>query len=101
MGIWILFGPSEVGYYGGFYDVMGYALSSATPFLLLAYLGPLIRKLTPEGITLGDYVRQRMGRTMQIYVGVISIIYMFTFMFSRDNRPNYSETNSSGVLGSW
>ena len=82
MGVWILFGPSEVGYYGGFYDVMGYALSSATPFLLLAYLGPLIRKLTPEGVTLADYVRQRMGRTMQVYVGVISIIYMFTFMFA-------------------
>ena len=82
MGIWILFSPSEVGYYGGFYDVMGYALSSATPFLLLAYLGPLVRKLAPEGITLADYVRQRMGRTMQIYVGVISIIYMFAFMFA-------------------
>ena len=26
MGIWLLFGPSEVGYYGGFYDVFGYAL---------------------------------------------------------------------------
>ena len=25
MGIWILFGPSEVGYYGGFWDVVGYA----------------------------------------------------------------------------
>ena len=37
MGIWLLFGPSEVGYYGGFYDVFGYAISSATPFLLLAY----------------------------------------------------------------
>ena len=24
MGVWILFGPSEVGYYGGFYDVIGY-----------------------------------------------------------------------------
>jgi Na+/proline symporter len=82
MGVWILFGPSEVGYYGGFYDVMGYALSSATPFLLLAYLGPIIRKLTPKGVTLADYVRQRMGRKMQIYVGVISIIYMFTFMFA-------------------
>jgi len=82
MGVWILFGPSEVGYYGGFYDVMGYALSSATPFLLLAYLGPIIRKLTPEGVTLADYVRQRMGRKMQVYVGVISIIYMFTFMFA-------------------
>ena len=82
MGIWILFGPSEVGYYGGFYDVFGYALSSATPFLLLAYLGPLIRNITPNGITLADYVRQKMGRPMQLYVGIISIIYMFTFMFA-------------------
>ena len=82
MGIWILFGPSEVGYYGGFYDVFGYALSSATPFLLLAYLGPLIRDLTPNGITLADFVRQKMGRPMQLYVGIISILYMFTFMFA-------------------
>ena len=82
MGIWILFSPSEVGYYGGFYDVFGYALSSATPFLLLAYLGPIIRTLTPEGVTLADFVRQKMGRPMQLYVGIISILYMFTFMFA-------------------
>lgn len=82
MGIWILFAPSEVGYYGGFFDVFGYALSSATPFLLLAYLGPLIRNITPNGVTLADYVRQKMGRPMQLYVGVISLIYMFTFMFA-------------------
>ncbi len=82
MGIWLLFGPSEVGYYGGFYDVFGYALSSATPFLLLAYLGPIIRDLTPKGITLADFVRNKMGRPMQIYVGIISILYMFTFMFA-------------------
>ena len=82
MGIWILFTPSEVGYYGGFYDVFGYALSSATPFLLLAYLGPLIRNITPNGVTLADFVRQKMGRPMQLYVGTISIIYMFTFMFA-------------------
>ena len=82
MGIWLLFGPSEVGYYGGFYEVFGYALSSATPFLLLAYLGPIIRDLTPEGITLADFVRKKMGRPMQLYVGMISILYMFTFMFA-------------------
>ena len=74
MGVWILFGPSEVGYYGGFYDVFGYALSSATPFIFLAYLGPIIRKLTPDGVTLADFVRQKMGRPMQIYVGLISLI---------------------------
>ncbi|MFL2941256.1 MAG: sodium:solute symporter family transporter [Candidatus Poseidoniales archaeon] len=82
MGIWILFSPSEVGYYGGFYDVFGYALSSATPFLLLAYIGPVLRNLTPEGVTLADFVRQKMGRPMQLYVGIISILYMFTFMFA-------------------
>jgi len=82
MGIWILFGPSEVGYYGGFYDVFGYALSSATPFLLLAYIGPTLRNLTPKGVTLADFVRKKMGRSMQLYVGIISILYMFTFMFA-------------------
>ena len=82
MGIWILFGPSEVGYWGGFWDVVGYAISAATPFLLLAYVGPMIRRRLPNGVTLADYVRMRIGRPMQIYVGIISVIYMFTFLFA-------------------
>ena len=82
MGIWILFGPSEVGYYGGFWDVVGYALSASTPFLLLAYVGPMIRQQLPDGVTLADYVRMRIGRPMQIYVGLISVAYMFTFLFA-------------------
>ena len=42
MGAWVLLTPSEVAYYGGFWDVLGYAVSSMTPFLLLAYVGPMI-----------------------------------------------------------
>ena len=38
MGVWILFGPSEVGYWGGFWDVIGYAVSSATP----SYFSPML-----------------------------------------------------------
>ncbi len=82
MGIWILFGPSEVGYWGGFWDVVGYAVSASTPFLLLAYVGPMVREKLPDGVTLADYVRMRIGRPMQIYVGIISVIYMFTFLFA-------------------
>ena len=82
MGIWILFGPSEVGYWGGFWDVVGYAVSVATPFILLAYVGPMIRRKLPDGVTLADYVRMRIGRPMQIYVGIISVTYMFTFLFA-------------------
>ena len=82
MGIWILFAPSEVGYYGGFWDVVGYAVSAATPFMLLAYVGPMIRERLPSGVTLADYVRIRLGRPMQVYVGLISVLYMFTFLFA-------------------
>jgi len=82
MGIWVLLVPSEVGYYGGFWDVFGYALSASTPFLLLAYVGPMIRKRLPNGVTLADYAKSRAGRPMQIYVGLISILYMFTFLFA-------------------
>ena len=82
MGVWILLGPSEVAYYGGFWDVIGYAISASTPFLLLAFIGPIIRARLPEGVTLADYVRLRLGRSMQVYVGIISILYMFTFLFA-------------------
>jgi len=82
MGVWVLLAPSELAYYGGFWDVTGYAVSSMTPFLLLAYVGPIIRDRLPDGITLADYARHRLGRAMQVYVGVISILYMFTFLFA-------------------
>ena len=82
MGAWILLTPSEVGYYGGFWDVTGYAVSAATPFLLLAYVGPMIRARLPNGVTLADYARMKLGRPMQVYVGIISILYMFTFLFA-------------------
>ena len=72
----VLLAPSEVGYYGGFWDVFGYALSAATPFIL-PYVGPMVRKKLPEGVTLADYAKTRAGRPMQIYVGLISILYMF------------------------
>ncbi|CAI8279916.1 MAG: hypothetical protein CMA41_00775 [Euryarchaeota archaeon] len=82
MGLWLLFAPSEVGYYGGFWEVLGYAISASTPFLLLAYVGPKIRSKLPSGVTLADYVKIRLGRPMQLYVGIISILYMFTFLFA-------------------
>jgi Na+/proline symporter len=50
--------------------------------MLLAYVGPLIREKLPYGVTLADYVSMRLGRPMQVYVGLISVLYMFTFLFA-------------------
>ncbi len=82
MGIWLMFLPAEVGYYGGFWEVLGYAISASTPFILLAYVGPMVRGKLPDGVTLADFVRIRLGRPMQVYVGIISVLYMFTFLFA-------------------
>jgi Na+/proline symporter len=41
-----------------------------------------VRERLPDGITLGDYVRTRLGREMQGYVGCIAVLYMFTFLFA-------------------
>ena len=59
----------------------GYAVSAATPFLLLPTLALMVRKGC-HPVTLADYVSIRLGRKMQLYVGMISILYMFTFLFA-------------------
>ncbi len=69
MGVWVLLAPSEVAYYGGFWDVAGYAASSMAPFLLLAYVGPMIRDSLPDGITLADYARHRLGLARHVLQG--------------------------------
>lgn len=80
LGAWILFTPAETGVLGGWLGVIGYALAAALPFVALIWLGPAIRAAVPRGVTLGDWVRQRYGRTMQVIVALVSLFYMFLFV---------------------
>ena len=59
MGLWILTAPAEVAWWGLGYDVIGYAISAATPFLLLYFLGPKIANLVPGGATLPQFINIR------------------------------------------
>ena len=65
MGLWILTSPAEVAWYGLGYDIYGYALSAATPFLLIYFLGPKIATLTPDGATLPQFIEKRYGQSAQ------------------------------------
>jgi Na+/proline symporter len=80
LGAWILFTPAETGVLGGWLGVIGYAVAAALPFVALVWLGPAIRAALPRGVTLGDWVRQRYGRTMQVIVALVSLFYMFLFV---------------------
>lgn len=80
LGAWILFTPPEVGTFGGLGGILGYALAAAGPFVLLSWFGPAVRNRLPEGVTLSGFVRMRFGRLMQVYVGLVSVFYMFIFV---------------------
>ncbi|WP_264555219.1 sodium:solute symporter family transporter [Halocatena marina] len=81
MGAWILLSPAEAGAaFGGITAVLGYALGSALPMVVYAVIGPRIRELIPHGHSLTEYTHARYGTAMYVYVLVVSIAYMFTFL---------------------
>ena len=59
MGLWILTSPAEVAWYGLGYDIYGYAISAATPFVLIYIFGPKISKQLPDGVTLAQFVEKK------------------------------------------
>ena len=80
MGLWIIASPAEVGWYGLGFDVIGYAISAATPFALLYFVGPKIVEAVPDKATLPQYINKQYGNFAQIFVSIVAIIYMSAFL---------------------
>ena len=74
LGAWILFGPASAATWGGIGAVIGYALGTAAPMLLLYNFGPKIRKEFPNGLTLTEFIKKRFG------VGILKIS-LFLILF--------------------
>ncbi len=82
MGLWILTSPAEVAWYGLGYDIYGYAISAATPFVLIYIFGPKISKLLPNGVTLAQFVEKKYGSVAQKIVSLVAVIYMSAFLIA-------------------
>jgi solute:Na+ symporter, SSS family len=80
LGAWILFAPPELGVLLGFDAVVGYALAAAAPFVVLAYVGPRIRRLVPSGSGLTEFVRVRFGPAAGTVIALVSLLYMGVFV---------------------
>ena len=98
MGLWIIASPAEVGWYGLGFDVIGYAISAATPFVLLYFVGPRIVQTVPDKATLPQYISQQYGNFAQVFVSIIATIHYFlrqssTIVF------NAAELESTASLG--
>ena len=99
MGLWILTSPAEVAWYGLGYDIYGYALSAATPFMLIYIFGPKIAELLPNGVTLAQFVETKYGSIAQKIVSSVAVIYMGAFLVAEFASIGFVFGSISSVRG--
>ena len=99
MGLWILTSPAEVAWYGLGYDIYGYAISAATPFILIYIFGPRIANLLPKGATLAQFVETKYGSIAQKIVSMVAVIYMGAFLIAEFASIGFVFESVSSVRG--
>ena len=99
MGLWVLTSPAEVAWYGLGYDIYGYALSAATPFILIYIFGPKIADLLPKGATLAQFVETKYGNIAQKIVSIVAVIYMGAFLIAEFASISFVFESISSVRG--
>ncbi len=99
MGLWILTSPAEVAWYGLGYDIYGYALSAATPFVLIYFFGPKIADLLPNSATLAQFVETKYGSIAQKIVSIVAVIYMGAFLIAEFASISFVFESISSVRG--
>ncbi|GGW29588.1 sodium:solute symporter [Vreelandella hamiltonii] len=80
MGAWILFAPPEIGAFVGPVALLGYALGSALPFLVLGLYGPRIRRALPGGRSIAEFAEVCYGKGARHCVTLASVAYMGCFL---------------------
>jgi Na+/proline symporter len=80
LGAWILFGPPTAATWGGFGSVIGYALGTAFPMILLIFFGKKIRLLLPKGKSLTELVLKKFGKNLFKLIFSLMIFYLFIFL---------------------
>ena len=82
LGAWILFGPASAATWGGIGAVIGYALGTAFPLLILITLGSKFRKSFPKAKTLIEVIRLKFGKQLFKLILFLTIFYMAIFLIA-------------------
>ncbi len=82
LGAWILFGPASAATWGGIGAVIGYALGTAMPMILLYNFGPKIRKEFPNGLTLTEFIKKRFGEKILKLCLFLILFYLTIFLIA-------------------
>lgn len=99
MGSGILFSYPELATLAGLQGVIVYALASALPLMIFAFLGPIIRKKCPEGFVLTEWVKQRYGIVTSLYLSALTLLTLFLYMVSELSAIGQVVTALTGLDG--
>lgn len=74
LGSGVLFSYPQIATIAGVQGLVVYALSSALPLLVFAWLGPIIRRKCPEGFVLTEWTRKRYGVITALYLSALTSV---------------------------
>lgn len=80
MGCGILTTYAEIANISGLHGLLVYTLCGALPIIAFGIFGPIIRKKCPEGFILTEWVRQRYGIVLALYLSFFTGLTMFLYM---------------------
>ncbi|WFD24188.1 hypothetical protein MEQU1_002885 [Malassezia equina] len=64
----------------GLFGLAAYSFATIAPVWTFGLLGPLIRRVCPDGFTLSEYTRRRFGWPVGVFSALVFIGFMFCFM---------------------
>lgn len=100
LGSGILFTYPQIGAESGVQGVLVYALASALPVMTFAWLTPIIRRKTPDGVfLLTEWTRDRFGVVAGLYLSVLTLITMFLYMIAELSAINSVINLLTGLSG--
>ncbi len=99
MGSGILFSYPQLATLAGLQGVIVYAISSAAPILIFAFLTPIIRRKCPEGFVLTEWTRQRYGLATALYLSALTLLTLFLYMVSELSAIGQVVTALTGLDG--
>lgn len=97
LGCGVLSAYPQIANIDGLHGLLVYALAGGLPMFLFAFLGPIIRKKTPNGFVLTEWVFHRFGLLTGWYLGACTILTVFLFMVSEVASLKYAIETIAGI----
>jgi hypothetical protein len=99
LGSGILFAYPQLATITGVQGLVIYAVASAAPLMLFAYLGPIIRRKCPGGFVLTEWTRERFGVVTALFLSFMTLATVFLYMIAELSALQQIMTAMTGLDG--